>query len=131
VTKVSRQNVEALLAEITPFLIIAGVPAKQINVAKGPNYKVNHYAKAFDWLHEFSLSREMEKLKEARALRPESVWQHYALLDLEGLQEQLILGKASQNLIKRWKQNRPRMFGPDKETEDEGTDVQSNQTDSI
>lgn len=132
-TKQSRSDLEKLLEEQAPFLRIAGVPEQQINVAKGPNYKVHHYVRAFDWLHEFILSDELAAWKRVRAMRPEETWKHYDLIGVEGLREQELLQEASKKLLRRWRLKRPRMFGPDREKKngkDDGTDVQPDQEDS-
>lgn len=126
-TKQSRKDVEKLLEPYSGILRIAGIPEQQINVAYGPHYKVNHYAKAFDWLHDFILSPEMDHWTLIRAMRPEKTWEHYDAIGVEGLKEQDLLQEASKNLLKRWRQKRPRMFGPNRETIDEGTNVQSDQ----
>lgn len=118
-TKQSRQDLESLLQSVASYLRTAGVPEQQINVAHGPRYKVHHYAKAFDWLHEFILSEEMEAFKKVWALRPAEVWRNYEMLEIEGLQEQVLLQDASKTLIKRWRVKRPRMFGPDRPVEEE------------
>jgi hypothetical protein len=132
-TKQSRNDVECLLNNWAWILRIAGVPEQQINVCKGPRYKVNHFVKAFDWLHEFILSAEMVEWQLIRAMRVEATWAHYDLMEVEGLQEQILLQEASKNLLKRWRQKRPRMFGPDREIKDDKDDrsnVQSDQSDS-
>jgi len=117
-TKQSRKDVEKLLESYVRILRIAGIPKQQINVAKGLKYKVNHYIKAFDWLHDFILSKEMDYWSSIRAMRSEETWEHYDAIGVEGLQEQELLQEASKNLLKRWRQKRPRMFGPNRETID-------------
>jgi len=109
--KQAREDVEKLLNSIKPLLRIAGVPKQQINVAKGPKYNVNHYTNAFDWLHDFILSKEFENFKKAYALRPPEVWVNYDIIGVEGLPEQKVLDDAKIELQKRWRQKRPRMFG--------------------
>lgn len=126
-TKQSRKDVEKLLDPYSGILRIAGIPEQQINVAKGYDYKVNHYAKAFDWLHDFTLSPEMDRWYVVRSMRSEETWEHYDAIGVEGLQEQELLQEASKNLLKRWRQKRPRMFGPNRETIDEKIDVCSDQ----
>lgn len=127
-TRQSRIDVERLLGEYSRILRFAGIPEQQINVAKGPKYKVHHFVKAFDWLHDFILSHEMSEWKRIRSMREESSWIIYNLVGIEGLQEQVLLQEASKNLLKRWRQKRPRMFGPDREIKD--ANVQSDQKDS-
>lgn len=126
-TKQSRNDIEKLLEPYSKILRLAGIPEQQINVAKGYDYKVNHYVKAFDWLHDFTLSPEMDRWYVVRSMRPEETWEHYDVIEVEGLQEQILLQEASKKLLKRWRQKRPRMFGPDREIIDEGTNVQSDQ----
>jgi hypothetical protein len=113
-TERAREDVESLLDGLREILTIAGIPEQQINVATGPRFKVNHFVKAFDWLHQFSLSPQMAELKKAYALRPPEVWQMYIAMGTEGLREQDILQEAAREVQKRWRVKRPRMFGKDK-----------------
>lgn len=124
----SRESVEGLLESIASILRIAGIPEAQINVAQGFDYKTHHFAKAFDWLHDFILSSEMDRWKAIRALRPEGTWLNYYNIGVEGLAEQVLLQEASRNLQKRWRQKRPRMFGPNRNVEN---NLQSDQTNFI
>lgn len=110
----AREDVEALLGTIADLLRIAGIPETQINVAQGPNFKVHHFVKAYDWLHQFSLSPQMVALRTAYELRPPEVWAMYTAMGTEGLREQTILQEASLEVQKRWRVKRPRMFGKDK-----------------
>jgi len=122
-TKRCREDLESLMAELAPHLRRAGVSETQINIAKGPNYKVHHYVKAYDWLHDFKLSDEYAEYDRVWAMRPPEVWLNYEMLGVEGLQEQVLLQEAGAVLIKRWRVKRPRMFGPDREVpEDEQND---------
>jgi hypothetical protein len=116
--KQARADVEKLLKSIASLLKLAGIPKHQINVAQGPRYNSSHFARAFDWLHEFKLSEEFVGLQEAWDLRPPDVWAHYELIGVEGLAEQLILEKAKKAVQTRWRQKRPRMFGPNRSIKD-------------
>ena len=120
--KQAREDVEKLLNTLAPMLRIAGIPETQINVASGRKYRTKHFAMAFDWLHQFSLSPQYETFCEVYALRPAHVWESYSHLGIEGLREQDMLHDAGKALAKRWRVKRPRMFGKDKpnvETEEE------------
>ena len=127
-------DIQRLLDEVAPFLLMAGVPARQIRIAKGIDYKIQTCAKAYDWLHQFSMSPELHEIKKVRALRPESVWEHYTLIGVTELAEQDMLRDAGIALIKRWRVKRPRLFGPDKQSkeefyaENEGCEQESNCT---
>lgn len=121
-TERAREDVEGLLESIADLLRIANIPEQQINVAQGPNFKVKHFVKAFDWLHQFSLSPQMGELRKAYALRPPEVWAMYEAMGTEGLREQEILQEAAREVQKRWRVKRPRMFGKDKpNAEDDGS----------
>jgi hypothetical protein len=113
-TERAREDVEGLLDSLREILGIAGIPEQQINVATGPRFKVNHFVKAFDWLHQFSLSPQVTAMREAYALRPPHVWAMYKAMGTEGLREQEILQEAAKEVQKRWRVKRPRMFGKDK-----------------
>lgn len=116
--KQARADVERLLRSISSMLKLAGIPKHQINVAQGPRYNSSHFARAFDWLHEFKLSDEFVALEYAWSLRPPEVWSHYEIIGVEGLAEQVILEKAKKAVQARWRQKRPRMFGPNRSIKD-------------
>lgn len=113
-TQQAREDVERLLKELRETLLFAGVPKQQLNVCKGPNYTVQHFAKAFDWLHQFSLCSQFIEMKKVYALRTPQQWEMYTHIGLEGTQEQILQGSASKALLKRWRLRRPRMFSKDK-----------------
>ena len=115
----SLQDIKALLDSLHDSLIQAGVPARQVRIAGGIEYKIKQCARAFDWLHQFSMCPQLEKFRQVRALRPETVWQHYAHVGVTGLREQVMLKEAGKALVLRWNVKRPRMFGPDKPPKEE------------
>lgn len=115
----AREDVEGLLNEIRVYLEWADIPSSQIHVANGFHYRIDHFVRAFDWLHAFSVSPPMVEFKRVFALRPLEVWQNYKSIELEGLREQVMLEEAAVELRKRWKVKRPRMFGPDKPVSEE------------
>jgi len=118
----ARENVESLLNELRVALTWAGIPESQINVATGFRYRIEHYVKAFDWLHQFANSPQIGEFLKVFALRPLYVWENYKLQDLTGLQEQILLEAAGKEVQKRWRVKRPRMFGPNKPQEENGED---------
>lgn len=118
-TKQAQEDIQKLLDKVADILRRIGIPDTQINVATGFRYRTDHYAAAFDWLHDFSISEELAAYKRVWALRPPEVWHHYELVGVEGLQEQVLLQDAGKALAKRWKRKRPRIFGPDRPVEDE------------
>jgi hypothetical protein len=120
----SLSDIQGLLDEVRPFLIMAGVPTRRAQIAKGLDYKIKQCARAFDWLHQFSLSPQFEKFKQVRALRPEDVWINYANLGITGLREQVMLKEAGKALMLRWNVKRPRMFGPDKPPKEEYHEIE-------
>lgn len=132
----SLQDIKALLDSLHDSLIQAGVPARQVRIAGGIEYKIKQCARAYDWLHQFSMCSQLEKFRQVRALRPETVWAHYALVGVKGLREQIMLKDAGKALVLRWNVKRPRMFGPDKppkeeyHAENEGCQQEADCTDS-
>ena len=117
-TKQSRDDVKRLLEGSAHLLVMVGVPSEQINVCSGPRYRVNHFIKAFDWLHDFILSDEYVEVARVWNMRRPSDWANYAFLGVEGLQEQVLMQEAGRKLLKRWRLKRPRMFGPDRPVEE-------------
>jgi len=115
----AREDVEKLLNDIRVYLDWAEIPPSQIHVADGFHYRIDHFVKAFDWLHAFSVSPPMVEFKRIFAMRPLQVWENYKSIELEGLREQVMLAEAAVELKKRWKVKRPRMFGPDKPVSEE------------
>lgn len=128
-TKQAREDVEKLLEELRPLLKAAKIPEHQINVAKGRNYKVHHFAAAYDWLHQLSLCPQLAEVRKAYALREPEVWAMYDAMGTEGLREQEILQEAGIKLQKRWRVKRPRIFGKDK-NEDDGSKQEETQENS-
>ena len=120
----SLQDIQRLLDEVAPFVILAGVPATRVRIAKGIDYKIKQCARAYDWLHQFSLSPQLDKMKEVRALRPEDVWINYSNLGITGLREQKMLKEAGKALALRWSVKRPRMFGIDKPPKEEYHEIE-------
>lgn len=107
-------NVEALLWQMRPLLVEAGVPERQVQMPTGRDpseIKIPQYVKAFDWLHELRISREWQTLVAAKALLPQSAWDNYKAMGMHGLREQLILESAQLAIRKAWKTKRPTFFG--------------------
>lgn len=121
----AREDVENLLNDIRVYLEWGNIPLSQINVATGFHYRIDHFVKAFDWLHTLSISPQMIEFKRIFALRPLEVWQNYKSIGLEGLREQIMLEEAGVELKKRWNVKRPRMFGPNKPETEEFTEEQT------
>ena len=127
------ENVQALIDDMRPLLLQAGIPERQTNMpeADPEDIKSERYVEIFDWLHALRMSPEWEKTTKARALVPEYVWENYRLHEIRGLQEQIILENANIALRKAWKRSRPFFFGrkfkkdkPDDEKSDKSSDTQ-------
>lgn len=123
----AREDVECLLNDLRVLLKWAEIPESQVNVATGFHYRIDHFVKAFDWLHAFSMSPAMLEFKRIFALRPLNVWENYKSIELEGLREQIMLTEAAVELKKRWKVKRPRMIGPNKPEVEEYSDTPDEQ----
>ncbi len=106
-------QLKRLLNEMKSLLLVARVPAKQINIRTSAP-KIDTLNKAFDWLHEIKLSHQWEDLKKAWAMLPEETWEKYKVFGIEGLAEQKILVSAQKALLALWKTNRPKIFGTKK-----------------
>lgn len=106
-------DVQALIDEMRPLLLQAGIPQRQVTMpeAEPEDIKSERYVEIFDWLHALKLSPEWDTTVKARALVKEDVWEMYRLHEIKGLQEQLILEAANIKLRKAWKRNRPFFFG--------------------
>lgn len=108
------ENVEAMLNELAPLLLEAGIPAHQVKMPVGrkpEEIKIEQYASAFDWLHRLSISLQYDAVRKAKALRTEELWASYRAYGFKNLQEQVILEKAQDGLRRAWRQNRPSFFG--------------------
>ena len=125
----AREDVESLLDELRVHLEWAKIPEPQINVATGFHYRIDHFVRAYDWLHTFSMSPAYTEFKRVFALRPLTIWQNYESMGLTGLREQVMLEEAGRKLKKRWNVRRPRMFGPDRKV-DEDAEQETDSEDS-
>jgi hypothetical protein len=108
--QVCHEKLTELLDVMRPILLASGVPEKrlQINVERK---KLKTLVNAYDWLHDLSMSHEFEAASKARALVSEEIWERYELLGIKDLQEQKIWAETKEALIKRWRSNRPNIFG--------------------
>lgn len=111
----SWNQVKSLIDELKPFLLKAGVPVRQVSMPEcDPDLNViplEKYNEIFDWLHFLKLGPEFEAvLKVWNLLKPE-IWARYELMEITGLQEQILMEKALAKFRKRWKLNRPSFFG--------------------
>lgn len=125
------ENVATLLNEMRPLLLEAGIPERQVEMPKGrlpDQIKIEQYAKAFDWLHNFQQSVEYGKLAYAWGLVRPEIWKRYKLNGITGLREQLILDEAKIGVRKLWKRSRPSFFGRTyKVQDDENQETPSDQ----
>jgi hypothetical protein len=133
------EEVEKLLDELRFVLVESGVPEHQVQMPRTDNgdpadplrIQSDTYIKAFDWLHNLSISSAYAGVLKVKALLPQHIWDMYKLQGLRGLQEQLLLDKAQIKLRKLWKQNRPTFFGKVyKHVEEETTDADPNSGDA-
>lgn len=60
------------------------------------------------------MSEQFTNMKYVWNLLPEHIWKRYEILDVVETREQLMLADASKELLKVWKQSRPRLFGKDR-----------------
>lgn len=105
----STECIQEILDKLLVWLELAKVPIKQTILPKTAKFEsVN---KAFNWIDDFANCEELEEIKRAYKLVPPETWKRYELWSIEGLQEQVILESAQKALLKRWKRNRPRLFG--------------------
>jgi len=111
----SWNQVKQLVEELKKFLLMSGVPERQVTMPEvDPDINVIPLAKfneIFDWLHQLKLSDEYVKVLKVWALVPEHQWAGYVLHEISGLQEQILLEVALAKLRRKWKQNRPSFFG--------------------
>lgn len=132
-------DIAKLLDELKFLLVESGVPEHQVRMprtvigeAEQPadplRIQSDTYVKAFDWLHNLSISDEYAKVVKVKALLSQHIWDMYKLQELRGLQEQILLEKAQIKLRKLWKQNRPTFFG--KVYREEPTEPDTDQGDS-
>jgi len=123
-------DVENLLTEVRPHLLRAGVPQRQLTMpdATPDDIKVERFVEIFDWLHKLKTGPEFLALLKVWKLVAPDVWERYKLLDIKGLQEQILLEKAQIVLRKAWKQNRPFFFGRKFKTEEPNGDSPSTDT---
>lgn len=98
-----------LLEGLKSWLLLAGVPEKQFVLPE--TAKFDRVNKAFNWLEEISKSPELAEVKRVRKLLPEEIWKRYELLEIEGLAEQNLLSTVLKDLLKKWRKDRPRLFG--------------------
>lgn len=112
IAETSMETIEALLLKLKLTLARAGIPVKQLRIRRG-NHKTKACSRAFNWLHDLSMSSEYQQFEKTRALCPDEIWERYDLFEIEGLQEQTLLEQASQKLRARWRKNRPAMFNSD------------------
>ncbi len=113
VAQTSKESLAGLLTEMRSVLITAGVPAEQVQISSKKHH-IDTLMAAFDWLHDFRISIEYCTLLKVLALLPESVWENYKLLGIEGLAEQDLLSKAKRELVKKWRTKRPTVFSKKK-----------------
>jgi hypothetical protein len=104
------EKLTKLLDIVRPILLVSGVPEKRLTIDV-ERKKLKTLVDAFDWLHDLSMSYEFEQAVKVRALVTEEVWQRYGTLGIEGLQEQILWKRAKENLLKRWRNKRPNIFG--------------------
>lgn len=92
-----------------PLLLAIGVPEHQLFIIPR-EYKTKTLAKSFDWLHEVLMSNEYEKcLMVYLSVKPE-IWERYDIMGIKGLTEQRLLLEYGKQVIKLWKDKRPRLF---------------------
>lgn len=121
VAQTSIETIQALLDKLKAILLIAEIPEEQLRVRSG-KHRINALSRAFNWLHDFSISPELEEFKSIRALLPEETWENYSLYDITDLREQYLLKQAAQRLGSRWRKKRPAMFNSDiKRKKDHGS----------
>ncbi len=113
VAKTSNESISDLLNSMRSLLIVAGVPREQIQI-RANKPQIQTIAKAFDWLHDLKMSPEYIALFKVRNLLPESMWEKYELLDIEGLREQELLKDAGKKVLKLWKTKRPTVLNKKK-----------------
>jgi hypothetical protein len=106
-------DVSKMLDGVRPHLLRAGIPERQLSMptAEPVEIRIERYVEIFDWLHALTQSDEWAALMKAWKLRPEHIWEGYALHEIKGLQEQILLEKAQIAIRKRWKLDRPFFFG--------------------
>lgn len=90
-----------------------GVPESQIRIRKG-KFNTKTLSRAFNWLHDLSISKEYVEYTAYRRLRPEDTWKRYELFGIAGLPEQLLLERAAKKLFRCWKRKRPSIFNKDR-----------------
>ncbi len=91
------------------LLNAAGVKDHQLYVIP-KDYKIKTLADAFDWLHNIYLSYEYSRVCLIWESIPPEVWENYKIFEVTDLTEQRLLIIASKELIKLWKNKRPRLF---------------------
>lgn len=112
----ARTTIEGLLNTMRSILLVAKVPKHQINM-RCCAFKIDTCNRGFDWLHDLYLSSEFAKVIEIYKLLPSEIWARYKTLDIEGLAEQILLEEAGKALLKKWRKQRPNMFGRDRKTD--------------
>jgi len=112
IAQTSIETIQELLDKLRSILLIAEIPEEQLHIRNG-KHRTNALSRAFNWLHDFSISPELKEFKSVRALLPEKTWNHYILFEISDLREQILLRRASQKLAARWRRKRPAMFNSD------------------
>lgn len=108
--QVCHEKLTKLLGIVRPILLVSGVPEKRLTIDV-KRKKLKTLVDAYDWLHDLSMSHEFLDAVKVRALVSEEVWQRYEILEIRDLQEQILWKKAKENLLKRWRNKRPNIFG--------------------
>jgi len=112
----ARTTIESLLSKMRDILLVANVPGHQINM-RSCAFKIDTCTRAFDWLHDLYLSLEYEGIVKVYRLLPPEIWTRYKTLGIDGLAEQILLEKAAKKLLKRWRKQRPNMFGRNRKSD--------------
>ncbi len=103
------ESINALLNEVKPALLIAGVLEGCIKIKEG-KHRIDAYNRAFDWLHNLKMSAEYTNLLKVRGLLPEATWRRYEAFEITDLREQILLSEAKRKLLSCWCKKRPAMF---------------------
>ena len=112
IAQTSIESIRELLDKLRPILLVAEIPEEQLRVRNG-KHRIDALSRAFNWLHDLSISFELEEFKSVRALLPKETWKNYDLYEITDLREQILLSRASQKLCSRWRRKRPAMFNSD------------------
>ncbi len=112
-TRDARTDIEKLLSKLRPILLVAGAEKHHTRMRSG-HHKIETCIKAFDWLHNISISEEYYNLKYVWGLLPEEIWHRYDRCGVTETREQSMLADAKIKLLKLWRSGRPRLFGKDR-----------------